>query len=116
MNTLWGTSNIVASGHNYQVKEIVVSPGERTPMESHDFRNEVWHIVGGQGFAVVDDGAAEHRYHATYGKQFNVPVFAKHRLINTNGEDLVVIAIQFGSWLSEEDVTHYAEHEKPHHD
>jgi mannose-6-phosphate isomerase-like protein (cupin superfamily) len=114
MNTLWGTSSVISSGHNFQVKEIVVSPGERTPLESHDHRSEIWHIVGGNGIAYVDDGMAVHQYTASYGKQFRIPEFAKHRLVNTSGEDLIVIAMQFGSWLSEEDVTHYAE--KPHHD
>ena len=106
---LWGSVTILNEGHNYRVKEIVVLPGEDTSIESHDFRTEIIHIVGGHGEIAFKKEAHGELFvkHIRYGDQFTIPEFMVHNIRNTNGEDLILIQVEFGSWLSDEDVTHW---------
>ena len=100
----WGTYEVIQEGENYLVKKIVVNPGSRLSLQSHNHRAEHWVIVDGVGTSVLGEdsilvGRNSHIF---------VPVNAKHRISNTSNEHpLVMVEVQTGSVLEESDIVRY---------
>lgn len=99
----WGRVEELARGDNYLIKIISIAPGKELKTRSHDFRSETWHILSGTGTVEIDNRT----YHANYGKQFNIQAMVRHSLKNTGPTEVILLEVQFGSWLSEEDVILY---------
>ncbi len=85
------------------LKQIRVRPGCRLSLQSHEHRDELWTVV--QGTATVEiDGSVQQ---VPEGHAVTVPRGCRHRLGNNTAEWLVVIEIQHGDLLSEEDIERY---------
>lgn len=99
----WGYYDSVDNGSRFQVKRIVVSPGQKLSLQMHHHRAEHWIVVSGT--ALVTRGAEEilvSENESTY-----IPLGTKHRLENPGAIALEMIEVQSGSYLGEDDIVRY---------
>ncbi|PPR47031.1 MAG: Alginate biosynthesis protein AlgA [Alphaproteobacteria bacterium MarineAlpha5_Bin9] len=99
----WGSYRIINIGKNHLVKEIIVKSGQKLSLQSHNHRSEHWIVV--QGVAKVT--AIEKEILLRENENIFIPKKSKHRLENNNNEDLIIIEIQYGSDLREDDIIRY---------
>lgn len=97
----WGTyTSLKKEEPGYHVKRITVSPGQLLSLQYHHHRAEHWTVVEGRALVQVGNdefelGPGEYKY---------IPLGAIHRLTNRGDKELVVIEVQVGSYLGEDDI------------
>lgn len=96
----WGSYRSVDRGERFQVKRIVVKPGERLSLQKHFHRAEHWIVV--QGTALVTRG--DERMLVTENQSVYIPMGTVHRLENPGKVMLQMIEVQSGSYLGEDDI------------
>ena len=96
----WGTYASLKEESGYKVKRITVEPGESLSLQYHHQRAEHWIVV--QGTAKVQVGDVE--YETRPGQYRYIPLAERHRLTNIGVEQLVLIEVQCGSYLGEDDI------------
>jgi mannose-1-phosphate guanylyltransferase / mannose-6-phosphate isomerase len=101
----WGTYATLKEEAGYKVKRITVRPGESLSLQYHHHRAEHWVVV--QGLALIQVGNKELR--AEPGQYRHIPLKEKHRLSNIGTEELVLIEVQCGSYLGEDDIVRLAD-------
>ncbi len=99
----WGHFDILARGAAYKVKRITVHPGEALSLQKHQHRSEHWVVVSGTAEVTLCDQAQTYEV----DQSISIPVNTIHRLANNTREPLIVIEVQTGSFLSEEDIERY---------
>lgn len=97
----WGYYESVDAGQRFQVKRIVVLPGERLSLQKHMHRAEHWVVV--HGTAEVTCGESIRIIHEN--ESVYIPIGAVHRLGNPGKIPLELIEVQTGSYLGEDDIT-----------
>ena len=85
------------------MKRIEVKPGGRLSLQVHKHRSEHWIVVRGE--AVVVNGASEMT--VRHNESTYIPAGHKHRLENRTAEDLVLIEVQCGTYLGEDDIVRF---------
>lgn len=96
----WGTYTILEENHKYKIKRIVVKPGKRLSLQKHFHRSEHWIVVSGTAIVQVADQETLIRTNeSTY-----IPMGETHRLSNLGKVDLVLIEVQVGEYLGEDDI------------
>lgn len=98
--TPWGSWQVLAKGSGFQVKRLVVNPGHRFSLQYHRHRSEHWIAVAGTGRAICGAKTVK----VAPGQTLFIPTRAKHRLHNTATTPLVIIEVQRGSYLGEDDI------------
>jgi mannose-1-phosphate guanylyltransferase len=101
----WGTYATLKEEAGYKVKRITVKPGESLSLQYHHQRAEHWVVV--QGIAVVQIGEVEHR--TEVGQYHYIPLKETHRLTNIGKNELVLIEVQCGAYLGEDDIVRLAD-------
>lgn len=96
----WGYYQSVDAGSRYQVKRIVVKPGERLSLQKHFHRAEHWIVV--KGTAEVTRNNEIHLVHEN--ESIYLPIGSVHRMANPGRIDLELIEVQTGSYLGEDDI------------
>lgn len=99
----WGWFETLALGERFQVKRIVVRPGAKLSLQSHVHRAEHWVVVSGTAKVTVGD---EVRL-LTENESVYVPLGAVHRLENPGKLPMVLIEVQTGAYLGEDDIVRY---------
>ena len=99
----WGWFETLALADRFQVKRIVVKPGGTLSLQSHMHRAEHWIVV--EGTARVTIGA-ETRL-VTENQSVYVPLGTKHRMENPGKLPMVLIEVQTGPYLGEDDIIRY---------
>lgn len=99
----WGTYAVLAEGEGYKLKRIVVKPGASLSLQMHHHRSEHWVVV--DGFAEVVNG--EETITLKINESTYIPIGNKHRLSNPGATDLVMIEVQSGSYLGEDDIVRF---------
>jgi mannose-1-phosphate guanylyltransferase/mannose-6-phosphate isomerase len=99
----WGYYQSIDGGQRYQVKRIVVKPGERLSLQKHFHRAEHWIVVRGTAEVGRDDET--HLVHEN--ESIYLPIGCKHRLTNPGKIDLELIEVQTGSYLGEDDIVRF---------
>lgn len=99
----WGCYESLSVGTGFQVKRIVVNPGQKLSLQSHKFRAEHWVVVGGTAIVTRDHdiltlGANEYVF---------LPLGCKHRLENPGTDLMTLIEVQVGSYTGEDDIVRY---------
>ena len=103
VNKPWGSYTILDSGPSHVLKRIEVLPGEALSLQSHQHRSEHWTIVS--GIAEVTRNNETFQLKST--DCVTIPKNTKHRLENSGSELLIVIEVQFGYLLDENDISRY---------
>ena len=101
----WGFYDSIDHGERFQVKRIVVTPGAQLSLQLHHHRAEHWVVVQGRG--IVQIGDVEHE--TLPGQYRYIPLKEKHRLTNIGDEELVLIEVQCGGYLGEDDIVRLAD-------
>ena len=96
----WGRWLVLEAGEGFCVKRIEVHPGHRLSLQYHHHRFEDWIIVSGEGLVECDE---EHT-HVKTGDRVRIPLLARHRISNQGLETLIIIEVQHGSLLDENDI------------
>jgi mannose-1-phosphate guanylyltransferase / mannose-6-phosphate isomerase len=96
----WGSYEGIDSGPGYQVKHIVVDPGGRLSLQTHEHRAEHWVVVRGVARVTCGERTFDlHPNESTY-----IPLGAVHRLENVGAEPVHLIEVQSGDYLGEDDI------------
>lgn len=96
----WGSYLVLFEGDGCKVKRFVVLPGRRLSLQRHRRRAEHWHIVGGEALVTLD--GKEIRLAA--GGSIDIPLGAVHRIENAGESPVIVVEIQAGEYLGEDDI------------
>ncbi len=99
----WGWFEILSIGKRFQVKRIYVNPGASLSLQSHKFRSEHWVSVEGTAKVIIGKKVQL----ITEGQSVYIPVGEVHRLENPGSSPIVLIEIQTGSYLGEDDIVRY---------
>ena len=96
----WGTYTTLKQEDGYQVKRITVAPRQKLSLQYHHKRAEHWVVTQGRAIVQIGDekletGPGEYRY---------IPLGEKHRLTNIGDSELVLVEVQVGSYLGEDDI------------
>lgn len=104
----WGSYRNIDSGDGYQVKRITVTPGGRLSLQSHKHRAEHWTVISGK--ALVTRGPDMDRLdviHLDADQSVDIPLGWIHRLENPTDEPLIIVEVQSGSYLGEDDIERF---------
>ena len=99
----WGWFESLALGDSFQVKRICVKPRAALSLQSHKHRSEHWIVVEGTARVTIDDEVKI----VSEGQSVYVPFSAKHRMENPGESSMVLIEVQIGSYLGEDDIIRY---------
>lgn len=99
----WGWFESLALGGRFQVKRILVHPGAALSLQSHVHRSEHWIVVEGTARVTVGDDVKL----LTENQSVYVPVGAVHRLENPGKLPMVMIEVQTGAYVGEDDIIRY---------
>ncbi len=99
----WGWYETLALGDRFQVKRIVVHPGAALSLQSHVHRAEHWIVVSGTAQVTIDAAVTL----VTENQSVYIPLGARHRLKNPGRVPMVLIEVQTGTYLGEDDITRY---------
>lgn len=99
----WGWFEKLSIGERFQVKYIHVKPGGTLSLQSHNKRSEHWVVVEGTAKVTIDDNVKL----VSEGQSVYVPLGAKHRLENPGKLPIVLIEVQIGTYLGEDDIIRY---------
>lgn len=99
----WGWYETLAMGGRFQVKRIVVKPGGVLSLQSHHHRSEHWVVVEGTARVVIDDTDRL----VTENQSVYIPLGAVHRMENPGRLPMVLIEVQTGAYLGEDDIVRY---------
>jgi mannose-1-phosphate guanylyltransferase/mannose-6-phosphate isomerase len=100
VNRPWGTYTTLKEEGGYKVKRISVRPGQSLSLQFHHHRAEHWTVVRGHGIVQI----GEEQYPTGPGESRYIPLGEKHRLTNTGEEELILIEVQVGDYLGEDDI------------
>lgn len=99
----WGSYTVIDRGENYQIKKIIVNPGESLSLQLHYHRSEHWVVIKGTAKVTIDDRVIYLRENeSTF-----IPKTSKHRLENPGKIPLEIIEIQIGEYISESDIVRF---------
>lgn len=99
----WGWFESLVVGDRFQVKRICVKPGAALSLQSHRYRSEHWIVVEGTAKVTINKLIK----FVEEGQSVYVPAEAVHRLENPGDKLMVLIEVQIGSYLGEDDIIRY---------
>ncbi|HEY9846315.1 MAG TPA: phosphomannose isomerase type II C-terminal cupin domain [Candidatus Caenarcaniphilales bacterium] len=99
----WGSFTILEEGPGYKIKRIEVNPGHRLSLQMHHHRSEHWIVIA--GIAKVTRGNDE--LMLSSNESTYVPQFTCHRLENPGMIPLILIEVQNGQYLGEDDIVRF---------
>ncbi len=99
----WGWFESLVLGERFQVKRIHVNPGAALSLQSHHHRAEHWIVVQGTAKVTVGD---EVRL-VSENQSVYIPLGATHRMENPGKVPMVLIEVQTGTYLGEDDIVRY---------
>ncbi|HPF79006.1 MAG TPA: mannose-1-phosphate guanylyltransferase/mannose-6-phosphate isomerase [Alphaproteobacteria bacterium] len=99
-NRPWGTFKVLSENSNYKVKELTVKPGAKLSLQMHHHRCEFWTVISGEALATINDKT----HHLKQQEGIFIPHKATHRLENPTQEELIIVEVQCGDYLGEDDI------------
>lgn len=99
----WGTYTVLEEGNGFKIKRIEVKPGASLSLQMHHHRSEHWVVVS--GMAKVING--EREFFVNTNESTYIPAGHKHRLENPGLLSLVMIEVQSGGYLGEDDIVRF---------
>lgn len=99
----WGSYTILGEGADYKIKRIIVNPGQVLSLQMHHHRSEHWVVVSGTALVTI----GEREQLICENESVFVPQTVKHRLSNQGKVPLVMIEVQSGRYLGEDDIVRF---------
>ncbi len=101
----WGWFEILNNSDGFKVKKIMVKPKCSLSLQSHKYRSEHWVVVEGTGKVTINEEVTL----IVKSESVYIPLGAKHRLENPETSPLIIIEVQTGSYLGEDDIVRYSD-------
>lgn len=101
----WGSFTTLEAGKGYKIKRIEVNPGHRLSLQMHHHRSEHWIVVSGTAKVTCGD---EEKILSSNQSTY-VPQCTTHRLENPGVIKLVLIEVQNGQYLGEDDIIRFSD-------
>ena len=99
----WGHYLSVVEANRWQVKLIMIKPGEKLSLQKHHHRSEHWIVVSGTASVEVDNKVEI----LSENQSVYIPLGSKHRLSNPGKIYLTLIEVQSGSYIGEDDIVRF---------
>lgn len=99
----WGSYESLVTSERFQVKRIVVGPGQRLSLQMHHHRAEHWIVVKGTAEVTCEDKV----FMLAEDESTYIPLGHKHRLANPGHIPLEIIEVQSGAYLGEDDIVRF---------
>lgn len=99
----WGTYTILEQGERFKIKRIVVKPKASLSLQMHHHRSEHWVVVSGMAHVINE----EQEFMLNTNESTFIPAGHKHRLENPGVIDLVLIEVQSGDYVGEDDIVRF---------
>lgn len=96
----WGAYTVLEEGPGFKIKRIVVKPGASLSLQLHHHRSEHWVVVNGTAKVVNGD----QELLVSTNESSYIPAGTPHRLMNPGVIDCVMIEVQTGQYLGEDDI------------
>ncbi len=101
----WGRVTVLEEGNRYRINRIEVKPGHHITTQMHYHRSEHWIVVSGTAKVICDGKQTTLiQKQSTY-----VPMNTPHRVENPGVIPLVMIEVQNGEYLGEDDIIRFEE-------
>jgi len=99
----WGSFTVLEEAPGYKIKRIEVKPGHRLSLQMHHHRSEHWIVVSGTAKVICGDRELT----LSSNQSTYVPQCTPHRLENPGVINLVLIEVQNGEYLGEDDIIRF---------
>lgn len=96
----WGSYQTLALESGFQVKILTILPGGKLSLQRHFKRSEHWVVV--EGMPTLTIGELEQRYEKN--DHVFIPIEAVHRIENQGDESCLLVEVQVGDYLGEDDI------------
>ncbi len=101
----WGTVTVLEESERYRINRIEINPGQHMSTQMHYHRSEHWIVVSGTARVICDGKETViMQKQSTY-----VPMCTPHRVENPGVIPLVMIEVQNGEYLGEDDIIRFGE-------
>lgn len=101
----WGTYTTLNEGERFKIKRIEVKPGGRLSLQMHHHRSEHWVVVSGTAQVTCNDK----EFLLSPNESTFIPVGSRHRLENPGKLPLVMIEVQCGDYVGEDDIVRFSD-------
>lgn len=99
----WGSYTVLEEGAHFKIKRIEVKPKSSLSLQMHQHRSEHWVVLKGEAQIVNGDQTLTiQRDESTF-----IPAGHKHRLSNKSDEPLIIIEVQTGKYVGEDDIIRF---------
>ena len=99
----WGIYTLLDQGQGFKIKRLEINPESSISLQRHDHRSEHWIVVSGLAEVTLGDEVFQMNvYESTYIKAGHL-----HRVTNRHQSNLVIIEVQVGDYLGEDDIVRY---------
>tara|TARA_B100000029_G_scaffold494398_1_gene558078 strand:- start:1545 stop:2972 length:1428 start_codon:yes stop_codon:yes gene_type:complete len=99
----WGSFEVLLTKKNYQLKRLKINPKQKISYQKHRYRSEHWIVVNGSACITKNNKI----YNLKKNQSIDIPKGAKHRVENKTSKPLVIIEIQSGDRLLENDIIRF---------
>ncbi|MEI7457389.1 MAG: mannose-1-phosphate guanylyltransferase/mannose-6-phosphate isomerase [Nitrosomonadales bacterium] len=99
----WGAYTVLEEGPSFKIKRIEVKPGASLSLQMHHHRSEHWIVVSGMAKVFIDDK----ELFVNTNESAYIHAGQKHRLLNPGLLGLVMIEVQSGEYLGEDDIVRF---------
>jgi mannose-6-phosphate isomerase len=96
----WGSYKTLALEEGYQVKILTISPGGRLSLQKHFRRSEHWIVTKGEPTLTIGNDTKSY----TRNQSVYIPKNTEHRIENLTTEDCILVEVQVGDYLGEDDI------------
>jgi len=105
----WGHYRTLVISEGFQVKEIVVNPGQTLSLQMHHHRAEHWVVVQGTARVTQGEGDSDKLkdFLLSEDESTYISLGTVHRLENPGKIPLRLIEVQTGSYLGEDDIVRF---------
>ena len=96
----WGKYTLLTESEGYKVRKIEMDPGASLTMQMHYHRSEHWTVISGTGKIIINDRESIF----TENQSTYIPMGVKHKLSNPGKIPLIIIEVQSGKYINEDDI------------
>lgn len=96
----WGKYTLLTESDGYRVRKIEMDPGASLTMQMHYHRSEHWTVISGTGKTIINDRESIF----TENQSTYIPMGVKHKLSNPGKIPLIIIEVQSGKYINEDDI------------
>lgn len=101
----WGSSEVLSRGNDYKINKLLVNPGQSMQKHMHYHRSEHWTVIQGTAKMTVEGNTCILKEN----ESTTIPIAAWHELSNPGKLPLVIIEVQNGRYINDDDIKITAE-------